>query len=120
MSQLKAAFDVYFARWGIVLPEDALLSRAAGTIHDQGWHVRYRFDTVDGREVLDFYAAHRMTNDRHVRIDANGKLMHLDSMLDAFSYNPAIPGDKERAEREYLAHNQRIHQMLSEKWPDEA
>jgi len=119
VSAIKAAFDTYFAHWGITLPERALETRASGVLRAAGWHIRYRFGQEGGRDYLDFYATHRMTNDRHVRIDSDGQVTHLEAMLDFFSYDPNVPGDKERAEREYTAHNRRVARLIAEKWPEE-
>ncbi len=44
-----------------------------GSIIKQGWLIQFRFDSDDGGEYLDYYAAHRMTDDSHVRLHADGR-----------------------------------------------
>jgi hypothetical protein len=119
MEAIKAAFDAYFAPWGITLPDDALMARSPGVLAGQGWRIRYRFGQDGAGEHLEFYATHRMTNDRHVRIAPDGGVEHLDALWDAYAYDPEVPGDRERAERAYLEHNRRVAAELKEKWPDE-
>ena len=51
------------------LPVDALTPGKVRLIVKRRWTVRTRFDidAEDGREYLDHYSMHRMTNDWHVR-----------------------------------------------------
>jgi len=44
-----------------------------GSITKQGWLIQFCFDSDDGGEYLDYYAAHRMTDDSHVRLHADGR-----------------------------------------------
>ena len=65
---IEERFAEYFANWDIRLPEDATQLEEPGLIQEGGWTIRYVFDDDAGGSYLEFYATHRMTNDRRVRI----------------------------------------------------
>lgn len=69
---LRRAFARMHARWGLERPDDDLRERRAGAVTGSGWHIRYQFGEEDGREYLEVFASHRMTNDRLYRIYADG------------------------------------------------
>ncbi len=91
MERQRSAFARYFSNWGIELPEDDVAQRKRGKLFEAGWSVRWIFGSDERGEYLDFYATHRMTNDRHLRLHENGE------------------------EEEYYAHNRRIGRMLRAK-----
>jgi hypothetical protein len=76
MRQAAERFAEYFQAWGLRLPDDHVISRTDGVLQEGGWTVHYTFGEEDGREFVQFYAMHRMTNDRNVRIHADGRLEH--------------------------------------------
>jgi ribonuclease HII len=61
---------------------------------------------------LEFYATHRMTNDRRVRIHSSGEAKDLEPLVTMYAYDPKIPGDRERAARENRRRNTRITKEL--------
>jgi hypothetical protein len=75
-------FREYFAHWGIVLPEADVMGRRPGEILHHGWRIQYLFGQDDEGEYLDFYAEHRMTNDRHERVHESGKTEGLPAYCD--------------------------------------
>ena len=76
-------FNKHFERWGIALPPDAEQRCPRGTIVHRGWTIKFVFGVDDDGKFLDFCAAHRMTNDRHVRLRANGHAESLPTYPDA-------------------------------------
>ncbi|WP_298509950.1 hypothetical protein [uncultured Kordia sp.] len=64
---------------------------------------------------LDFTAEHRMTNPRHCRISLNGEITHLEMYRECYGFDSDIPGDKEKQEKEYYAHNRKVSQILIKK-----
>lgn len=111
--KIAETFAAYFAPWGITLPEEALAGRRSGTIRTQGWTIQYRFDADEQGPFLDFYATHRMTNDRHVRIHASGRVEHLLSYWEHLIYPPnATPEQKRLAEQEFNEYNRRVTNLL--------
>ena len=70
-------FNKHFERWGIALQPDAEQRCPKGTIVSRGWTVKYCFGKDQDGKFLDYYAAHRMTNDRHLRIRDNGDVEGL-------------------------------------------
>lgn len=112
MSSIEAVFAEYFGNWDIRLPPDAISLKQPGKIMKSGWIIRYVF----GDGYLDFYAVHRMTNPRHVRIHSDGRCEWLEAAKDWYSY----PGDadestRRQAEEEYYAYNKRVYSELRAK-----
>ena len=96
-------FNQGFERWGITLPPDAEQRCSRGTIVSQGWTIKYCFGEDQDGKYLDYYAAHRMTNDTHTRIRANGDAESL----------PAYPdGTIQRWDAEYI---ERVTKLLEAK-----
>jgi hypothetical protein len=111
--RIADAFNGYFANFDIHLgPEDV----AVGThrsIVERGWLIIYRVDPDDGGfPVLEFYATHRMTNDSHVRIWADGHSEDLDAIDELYAYDAKVPGSKEAAQEQYLRHNRAVADEL--------
>ena len=67
--RLRQRFNRKFAHFEIELPVEAMSPGSVWLIVKQGWTIWTRFDidAEDGREHLDHYSMHRMTNDSHVR-----------------------------------------------------
>jgi len=82
--RIAAAFNDYFANFGIGIAPDEVIVGSRRTIRDgSGWAITYRVDRdASGAPSLEFYATHRRTNDRHVLISADGELEHLEALSD--------------------------------------
>ena len=87
-------------------------------IVQQGWTIWTRLDigADDGREHLDYYAMHRMTNDRHVRLYADGGEEGLPAIAESY----VIPQDATETERKaleakYFEENRAVHELLEAK-----
>ena len=102
----------HFVHWEIRLPEGAVQLEEPGIIHQAGWTVRYVFGSDAEGPHLEFYATHRMSNDRRVRIYTSGETKHLEALETMYGYDPKIPGDQERAARENRKRNTRITKEL--------
>ena len=109
-------FAEYFAHWQITLPPEDVAGRRRGQASGSGWRITYLFGADERGEYLDFYATHRMTNERHERIYADGHSESLPAPL-PFMVFPAnaTPEDKERIQREYYEHNREIGALLRAK-----
>lgn len=114
-TMMRQRFAEYFAHWSIELPPGAEAARARGTIHKKGWTIRYRFDSEDGDTFLEFYATHRMTNDRHVKITSLGEDEHLDAIDGMIVYDPKTPGSEEKARERNRKHNEAVVAELERK-----
>lgn len=68
MKEIESRFNDEFSPWDIRLPARDMKLQRRGRILDAGWAIWYLFGTDEKGEYLDYYASHRMTNDRHVRI----------------------------------------------------
>ena len=55
-----------------------------------------------------------MTNDRHVRIRADGHEDELDAIYESYGYDSKVPGAEEAAREEYLRHNRIVAEQLLE------
>ena len=116
--QLRQRFNRAFAHWGIELPVDAMSSGAVWLIAQRGWTIWTCFDigAEDGRERLDYYAMHRMTSDRHVRLYADGEEEGLPAMAEGYVIPQAATVAERQAVRDkHFAYNQALEKLLEEK-----
>ena len=109
---MEERFAEYFANWNIRLPVGAVQLREPGAVQQDGWTIRYVFGNDAVGPYLEFYATHRMTNDRRTRIYASGEAEHLEAFQTMYGYDPKIPGDEKRAARENRRRNTRITKEL--------
>lgn len=116
MSEIERIFNEEFRQFEISLPPDDVAQKQRGKIVKRGWVIWYLFG-ADGRgEYLDYYAAHRMTNDRHIRIYADGTTEHLPAVCSMCFYPPnCTPEEEQRILREHAAKNRQIAKDLDEK-----
>jgi hypothetical protein len=104
-SAISEKFADYFRNWDIRLPLGAEPASSRGEIHKAGWLIRYRFDFEGGEKFLEFYATHRMTNDRRLRIYESGRTESKETI-----HGFMVTGREEQ----YRAHNRRVAQELRE------
>ena len=107
---IKDLFEGYFAKWNIELPNENLNNRLSGKITQAGWFIQFCFGKENDLEYLDFYASHRMTNDRHERIYEDGKMIELPSYRSFYISND--DGSDKKAYEEY---NENVTKLLFEK-----
>ena len=113
--KLRQSFNEGFEHWAIELPIDAMEPGVVWLIFHHGWTIWTRYDVEDEREYLDYYARHRMTNDRHERMYVDGDYVGFLPTTDL------IVGDA--TEAEIAAHLRSAAKLLEEKgfvMPDEA
>jgi len=110
MELIKKEFEAYFSNWKIELPDKNLNDRLNGYLNKSGWLIQYCFGIENGMEYLDFYASHRMTNDRHIRIYENGETEGLPSYWESFVVDSDGQGKKK-----YEENNKKVTKMLIEK-----
>jgi hypothetical protein len=112
-TRIAETFDRYFANFGIRIDPGEVRVGHRGQIRSEGWSIRYRVVPDDaGGPSLEFYATHRMTNDRHAVIWADGHLDTLEAIREFFGYDPDVPRSKEAAEQDYLQHNRLVADRL--------
>ncbi len=114
MKELESQFNEIFSPWDIHLPQDAVEKRQQGKIVEAGWAIWYAFGSDKRGGFLDYYASHRMTNDRHVRLYADGQSESLPSIAECRLCSED-PEEDARLDAEYYAENRRISEMLEEK-----
>lgn len=103
-----------FPRGDIELPAEAVRNRQRGQINHHGWSIWYLFGADETGEYLDYYAAHHMADDCHIRIYADGRYVMLDSYLGLRSLSPD-PVEDARLEARFVAHQQKVTRILAEK-----
>ena len=117
--KLRQRFNDAFGHWEIELPPEAMAPGVVWLIVQQGWTIWTRFDSDpdDGRKRLDYYSTHRMTNDRHIRLYADGDEEALPAIGHLALVTPpnATPAQEEAAKEEFFAHNQAVEKLLEEK-----
>ena len=108
--QISRVFASTFAHWKLRLPEDDLAREKAGFIQREGWLVQYCFGRDERGGYLDYYAAHRMTSDDHIRIREDGSVENLPTMRE-FCIVPE-GGDDGAAETRFYDANRKVAEML--------
>lgn len=109
---ISTLFAEYFSNWSIELPAEAEGAAARGTIRKAGWLINYLFRHDDAGKYLEFYATHRMTNDRRHRIYESGRMDSLETIDSTYFWHPERGRTKQEAEREYREHNLLVAQEL--------
>jgi len=118
---LKKQFDNQFIHWNIELPENDLQNRKSGFIKKSGWTIQYCFGKENDMEYLDYYATHRMTNDRHIRIYQNGEEKELPALLEGYLSDTPEPEPqktellKKYGKEAFQKHNSEVKKLLLEK-----
>jgi hypothetical protein len=103
-----------FEFFGIKIPINNIDSRERGSLEKNGWFIQFCFGKNNGKEYMDCYCQHRMTNDRHMRIFEDGKNESL-LALDYFDYG-FNPNDTEDVNNEKMKNKKReIEKLLIEK-----
>ena len=111
MDKRVQIFDEGFSHWDISLSKDMVSALEAGNIVQivkNGWTIKVLFDEDDTGKFMDFYQSHRMTNDQHYRIRADGTAEFLPALHD-WSLVPAGLQSK------YRDDDERVMKMLNEK-----
>ena len=116
-NKIGKVFADYFSNWDIRLPAEALQDQQPGEIKSNGWIIQYKFGSDDkGRVFLDFYASHRMTNDRHERIYMSGEIEGLPAYQDMILYpRNATENQKNQTRRKHQQHNEEVSKELRRK-----
>ncbi len=114
VEKIVEMFNKSFRHFDIKLPEDIIESRGGGCICNRGMMVKFLFGSDKKGEYLDYYSAHRMTNDSHIRIYADGTTKNLPALIE-MRLGSDDPAEDARLEEEFLEKNRRINDMLAEK-----
>lgn len=114
MKSIADAFNKRFAHWKIKLPEENLKNGQSGYIQQAGRLIQYCFGEDENGEYMDYYAAHRMTDDSHLRIYADGREKALPTLNGRVLYSED-PVEAKRLEEEHDARNREVVEMLVEK-----
>ena len=114
LGRIKRDFAAGFASWEISLPEEAVIHRRRGKICQGGWAIWYLFGSDEQGEYLDYYSAHRMTNDGHVRLYENGHKVSLPA-ISSFHMSSEDPEEAARLAAEAKAEAREIAAMLEAK-----
>lgn len=108
-------FAKRFSHWDITLPGEDIRNRRSGFIKDAGWFIQYCFGKDESGEYLDYYAAHRMTEDSHVRLYADGRIESLPALYGFMIRSKDDPERDKRLVNEHNEHNEKVREMLNEK-----
>ncbi len=114
MEQIAETFNNRFDHWNITLSEADIKDRCNGHVQKSGWLIQYCFGEDEHGTYLDYYAAHRMTDDEHVRIYSDGEVEDLPA-LSSICLVSEDPKENKRLEDEYYHENQQVAKMLAEK-----
>jgi len=114
---MQQAFDEFnrtFALWDISLSQEDLEPGATYQLSKRGWAIWLRLDADEAGEYLDYYASHRMTNDRHVRLRPGGSGENLPA-LEEGRLGSSDPIEDARLKQEFLQRQRETARLLDEK-----
>jgi hypothetical protein len=111
---IEERFNAQFAQYGIYLPHEDIAGRQRGKIVKGGWAIWYLFGIDKMGEYLDYYASHRMTSDRHLRLYANGKEKELPIII-LIRLCSDDPAEDAKLEARFRARNRRVNRLLKKK-----
>ena len=111
---IESAFNDNFTHWQIRLPAAAIADRQRGRIQQAGWLIWYLFGADKRGEYLDYYASHRLSDDRHVRLRADGRQEDLPAFQRRFFISPNRR-EAAQQEAEFYANNQLVAELLAAK-----
>ena len=111
LEKIQDAFIKEFEQFKINIPQENLQDRKSGSIPYGSGRIMFVFGAADGMEFMEYYGYHRM-GDCRGRIYEDGKLMSLPELPSFFGYDPKIPGDKEKKEKDYQEEYEKINNEL--------
>lgn len=114
MNELMRIFAEKFSRWGIELPAECIESKVPGRILKDGWRILFCFGQDARGDYLDYYASHRMSDDQHIRIYADGATLELAALVGGY-ISSADPAEAKRCEQEFYDFNEGVLRELSAK-----
>lgn len=114
MERIADGFRRDFANWSLELPAEGLAFRRAGFIQSSGWLIQYAFGKNQYGDYLDYYASHRMTDDRHVRLYANGRRQDL-AALEGMYCTSSDPAEAARLQAAHFRRSRRVARALGAK-----
>jgi hypothetical protein len=114
MKKIEELFYNRFARWNITLPLENIKNRTGGYISKDGWLIQYCFGKGETVEYLDYYAAHRMTDDTHIRIYSDGRTEDLPA-LQSIRKVGKDPEEDQKFKDEYEEYNKKVVETLARK-----
>jgi len=121
MNNIKKSFSKYFENWSIEISQNDINERKNGYINKSGWLIQYCFGNENDIEYLDYYASHRMTNDRHIRIYENGEIKNLPTLRESYLVDTPEPEPiksqklKENGKEAFEKYNKEVSEMLINK-----
>lgn len=108
---LAAIFADHFNRWRIQIPKANVTNGKPGFIAKQGWLIQFCFGTNSTGDYLDYYAAHRMTDDSHVRLHGDGQSESLPTIR-TMHVTSEDPAEARRLAEENRARNREVLEGL--------
>ncbi len=114
MPTIDEVFAEHFESWHIRLPARDVAERRRGKIVHAGWAIWYVFGSDEQGEYLDYYAAHRMTSDAHVRIRPDGRCESLPT-LSSLRVVSEDPVEGARLKAKFHAENREVARLLEAK-----
>lgn len=111
---IKRSFANHFLKWQLLLEDAVIDGMNTHVIKKEEWEIRFiENENADGK-YLEFYAISSMYSDSHFRIYQNGVIEELDVILEHYSYDETLPGNKEIQKEEYLEQNKVVYEYLKE------
>ena len=111
LEKIQDTFTKKFEHFTMKIPQENLLERTPGSIPYASGRLMFVFGVSDNIEFMEYYGHHRM-GDCRGRIYEDGKFVNLPELPSFFGYDPKIPGDKEKQEKDYQEEYETIYNEL--------
>lgn len=112
--EVKRTVANKYLHWKILLSDAMINSDGVHLIKKEGWDIKFIEGENSKGGFLEFYSIKSNRNDEHFRIYVNGDLEELEAIVDGYSYDETVPGDKDSKHTEYTENNKRIYNQLKE------
>ena len=107
-------FEKGYAHWELTIPPESVTAREQGGFVNKGWTIFFKFGVENDVEYMDYYASHRMTNDRHERLYADGRSRGLPTYQEMHRVVESEE-ENERITQDFYAYNRVVGELLAEK-----
>ena len=111
LEKIQDTFTKKFEHFTLKIPQENLLERTPGSITYGSGRLMFVFGISDNIEFMEFYGHHRFCDCRG-RIYEDGKFVSLPELPSFFGYDPKIPWDKEKQEKDYQEEYETIYNEL--------
>lgn len=111
---IRRSFANHFLKWQLLLDDAVIDSMNTYVIKKDAWEIRFIENQNDDGKYIELYAISPDYSDSHLRIYQNGVIEELDIIMEHYSYDESLPGNKEIQKEAYVEQNKLVYKYLKE------